>query len=910
MLERVRKECMTAHNRLPSSESRPRRGRRTTMRVGVWLLALAIVPLTGAVWFAANEVELVKESNRQADAVAAATGELILLTELRAAVLDERNWTGASYGVRDLGFSSELVTSFVGIDLDQLRIDAREQVDGLITEIGWPDVAASIDDIRATELDSFDEINNTYNAVAATVEQRLERSLDRLVTIAGDINSGAELVAALRVLEAASVARQAVTLQLTSYFGAQFTDFGTASTELATLIEQQFAYQEAMSEVERIAGTETAASRALTAVEGSADVLAFRSELAALLAAPTTIDDIDGAEFDIIGIANQLESVAQTFESATGSVDQHLELVDAAGLDVLSASRSIDDASVAASREALVRVAMLAVASLLFAMGLARAIRRPLMQLATGAEGLRDGNGLAELAPSGPTEIREAMQALNEAAAHLELVERQANALALGALDDPALSESSPGALGASLQEAVQTLTSSLTEREELGVLLSHEASHDSLTQLHNRKATLDSLRQGLARSRRTGATLAIMFLDLDGFKQVNDQHGHAAGDLVLRSVGDRLVDALRDGDHVGRLGGDEFLVVAEPIAGAAEAVSLARRLIETVSEPIALGAANVRVGASVGIALADDQNTLTADELLRDADLAVYKAKGSGTSLIQLCDESLRSELDQRVEIESAVGVALQRDEFVMYYQPIVEASTGRIVSLEALVRWNRPDVGLLAPDQFIPIVERSDLIVKVDNWVVAKVVDQLARWADDDVLGRLPISINVSGRHLGSDSFVSDILSPLRAGGVSPERVVLEVTESALLHDLDQAAGKLQALRESGMQVAIDDFGTGFTSLAHLRTLPVDVLKIDRTFTADKSAHILAKLIVETGHLLGARVIAEGIETSEQAADLIAIGSDELQGYLYGRPVPPEEIVRTIGSGNLDLPVETTDR
>jgi diguanylate cyclase (GGDEF)-like protein len=876
------------------------------MRVGAWLLALAVVPLTGAVWFAANEVGLVRESSRQAEAVAEATDELVQLTELRATVLDERNWTGAAYGVRDLGISPQLVASFVGIDLDGQQAVSRERVDRLITELDWPEVAAALADVRISEHVSLDQINQEYNAVAAVVQQRSERSLDDLVTIAGDISQGADLVAALRVLDAASISRQAVTLQQTSYFGAQFTTLAVASVELETLVEQRFAYQRAMAEVARIAGPETETVRALGEVESSDDVIAFRTELAELLATPRTISESDvaaigGNEIDFAAIAGNLDSVAGTFQSATGSVEQHLALVDAAGVDVLAASSSIDDAAVAASRQALLRVGVLAIASLLFAMGLARAIRRPLRQLAAGAEGLRDGNGLAELQPSGPTEIREAMHALNEAAAHLELAERQANALASGQLDDPALSESSPGALGQSLQEAVQTLTSSLSEREELGILLSHEASHDSLTQLPNRRASLDSLHQGLARSKRTGATVAIMFLDLDGFKQVNDHHGHAAGDTVLRSVSGRLTDTLRDGDHVGRLGGDEFLVVAEPIAGAAEAVALAQRLIDSISQPIAVGAASVRIGASIGIALADNETTLTADELLRDADLAVYKAKGSGSSLIQLCDESLRTELDKRADVESALRTAIELDQLTLHYQPIVDAETLQVVSLEALVRWERPGVGLVPPDEFIPTAERSDLILAVDNWVVRNVIGQMGRWSDHDALAHLPVAINVSGRHLGTDDFVNDVLGPLDQTGVQADRVVLEVTESALMQDLDLAAEKLQQLRERGISIAIDDFGTGYTSLAHLRTLPVDILKIDRTFTADTSAYSLVKLIIDTGHLLGLRVIAEGIETAEQACDLAKMGSDELQGFLYGHPVPVAEI---------SLPLSTSAR
>jgi diguanylate cyclase (GGDEF)-like protein len=877
-----------------------RRARRFTMntgksagwsvRVGVWLLALALVPLAGAAWFAANEVQHVDESSRQADAVGDATRELVQLTELRARVLDERSWTATVAGVVDIGFTPELVAALADVNLEQLKLDARAGVDELVVEVGWPELANAIESVRSMTPSSPDEISDEYEQIAAMVEDRSDRALDSLLTIAGDISNGAELVAALRVLESASIARQAVTLQLTSYFGAQFTGLDRASVELRALAVQRAEYQDAMSDVARIASPRTEALKALNSVEASEDVVAFRASLSNLLAAPPSVTDV--GKIDVPGILAQLDTVAATWRSATASIHQHLVLVDAAGSDVLATSGSLDAAAATATGRALIRISVLAVASLLFAMGLARAIGSPLGQLAAGAEDLRDGDGLTALTPSGPTEVREAMHALNEAAAHIELVERQANALALGELEDPALSETSPGALGESLQDAVQILASSMSERKELSVRLAHEASHDSLTQLPNRKASLGSLQQGLARTKRTGATMAIMFLDLNGFKRVNDQEGHACGDAVLRCVSDRLVDAVRNGDHVGRLGGDEFLIIAEPITGAIEVVAFAQRLIDSISLPITVGSVSVHVGASIGIALADEETTLTSEELLRDADLAVYKAKRAGGSVIQLCDDALRAELDNRAEIETALRQAIELDELTLHYQPIVDPSTARLLSLEALVRWERPGFGLVPPDSFIPIAERSDLILAVDNWVVRNVVNRLDEWTDDDVLGEVPIAINVSGRHLDDDDFVTDILGPLARKGVSPERVVLEITESALLHDLDLAAVKLQLLRDVGIRIAIDDFGTGYTSLGHLRTLPVDILKIDRTFTADETASSLVKLIIDTGHLLGARVIAEGVETPEQASHLAEMGSDELQGYLYGHPLPPADL------------------
>ena len=542
------------------------------------------------------------------------------------------------------------------------------------------------------------------------------------------------------------------------------------------------------------------------------------------------------------------------------------------------------------------RIGLLVLASILFAIGLASSIGRPLRRLEEGTRRLRDGEGWTPLKPTGPTEVREAMYAINEAAAHLELAERQAQVLAEGRLDDEVLNERAPGTLGLSLQEAVQTLARSLSDREEFRRRLAHEATHDGLTQLANRKASLAQLEQSLARTSRAHALLAVMFIDLDGFKEVNDTYGHQVGDAVLWTLGKRLYSTVRAGDHVGRLGGDEFLVTAEPVASRAEARMLAKRVADAVKEPMAIGSLSVSVTVSIGVAIADGVNGLTATELLHDADLAVYRAKELGRSRIELCDEALHRELVRRSTIEDALRHAIPAGELTMFFQPILNAETRELASLEALVRWDRPGHGITSPDVFIPIAERTDLISDVDNWVVGQVLQQLAEWTHVPGLCEVPISINVSGRHLAADGFVNDILDPVVRAGIDPSRLIVEITESALVDDLQSAAEKLQHLRSYSIKIAIDDFGTGYTSLGHLRSLPIDILKIDRTFISDDSASSLVKLIIDTGHLIGASITSEGIETADQAAHLSALGSDALQGFLFARPMPADAVERQL--------------
>lgn len=550
------------------------------------------------------------------------------------------------------------------------------------------------------------------------------------------------------------------------------------------------------------------------------------------------------------------------------------------------------------------RAALLAAASACMALALARVIGKPLNRLAAGAQSLRDGNVTEPLKPSGPTEIREAMMAINEAAAHIKLVERQAKVLADGRLDDEVLNERAQGALGQSLQEAVQTLTVSLSDREEFRRRLAHEATHDGLTQLANRKASLTQLEKSVARTARSGGSLAVMFIDLDDFKEINDNYGHPVGDAVLWTLGKRLGKALRAGDHVGRLGGDEFLVIAEPVSGPDEACQLAKRIESQINEPMEIGEVTISMTASIGVAVTDDMNDLTATELLYDADLAVYRAKELGRSRIELCDDSLHHELNRRTLIEEALRRAIVSDELMMYFQPILDAASAELCGLEALIRWDRPGFGLTSPDFFIPVAERSDLISEIDNFVIRQVVAQIDAWTSDPILRHIPVSINISGRHLASENFVSDILTPVRNAQIDPALLVLEITESALLDDLDDAAQKLQQLRDHSIRIAIDDFGTGYTSLGHLRSLPVDVLKIDRSFISDASASSLVKLIVDTGHLIGASITCEGIETVEQAEHFTALGSDSLQGYLFARPMPASAVQRELDAAHGHMP------
>lgn len=862
---------------------------RRGYRIGVVLALLSVVPLVGAASFAVLEVVEARAELDRVQEVDESVQDLVALSELRTRLLDEQNWTAAESGIEQLGLTPGIVVALTGINVPEQAAVAATSVDDVVDDLALDDVAMTLRDIRADTDSSLAETGLRYQELERSVALMSQERLDRVLWVAGEVSDSGPLIQSLQILEAATVARQSISAEFNHFFGAQFSDFADRTDELTALIGRSMLRDEAMAKMTRLVSVESATRDTLDLIDASESAQAF--DMAALSLVEENLLG-SAREAALTSVLSDLDEVARTFEDSSVATGLYLDLVNAAGDDVYAASAAASERAQRRDQRALIALATLAIASIAAALAATRAIARPIHLLALAARRIRDGDARTSLVvESGPSEVREAARAINEAGSHLALAERQALALAEGDLDHDSLRETSSGALGASLQSAVQTLAASLHEREEFRRRMTHEATHDGLTGLPNRNASLHHLQSAVARVTRSHGDLAVLFVDLDGFKEVNDTLGHHAGDAVLRCSAQRLVAASRDGDHVGRLGGDEFVVIAEPVADGDEALAIARSIHAALSMPITVDSTALTVGASIGVALSS-QSSGTAGDLLRDADLAVYKAKDLGRSRIELCDDDLRAAMAKRADLEQALRRALMDDEFVLYYQPIVEPKTGGTVGYEALIRWNRPDHGLVAPDDFIPFAERSDLIVHIDRWVLRNVAHQIVAWDGHGVMGDIPVSINISGRHLASKKFVSNIIGPLDEYGIDPSRIIIEITESALLDDLTSAAVKLQHLRNRGIRTAIDDFGTGYTSLAHLKSLPVDILKIDRSFTADDSAASLVQLIIDTGHLLGATVTAEGIETPDQARLLGAMGSDDLQGYLYGRPVPAGEL------------------
>ncbi|MGY2083671.1 putative bifunctional diguanylate cyclase/phosphodiesterase [Blastococcus sp. SYSU DS0539] len=529
---------------------------------------------------------------------------------------------------------------------------------------------------------------------------------------------------------------------------------------------------------------------------------------------------------------------------------------------------------------------------------LGRSVARALRLLAGQATKISEGC-LVEVEVAGPREVRTVSSALGSAVAGLRRIQAQAQAVARGDLDDALLDQPLPGPLGEVVHASVQQIVHSVRQREELQFALAHEATHDPLTALPNRAQALTLVTSALHRGRRSGEMTGLLFIDLDGFKTVNDGHGHAAGDEVLRQVSRRLRAAVRPGDVVCRLGGDEFVVLVEPVREERDLLELADRLIASISEPIATGTVEVRVGASVGVAVSRDGGT-DADVLFAEADTAAYRAKAHGRGRAEIFDEALRQQLHERAELEAAISHALATGEMLLHYQPVVDVVSGRVAGLEALVRWQRPGAGLVPPDRFVPVAENSRLISDIDRWVLQEATRQLAAWraawraASPAAPGESEptVAVNISGRHLANPRVVTDVADALLASGLPPHLLVLEVTETVLVDD-PVAYDHLTELRDMGVGIAIDDFGTGYTSIGQLRDMPVDTLKIDRSFVAstEPSHRELVALMIRAAHTFGLTVVAEGVEEPAQLARLRAQACDRAQGYLLHRPMPAAE-------------------
>jgi diguanylate cyclase len=437
-------------------------------------------------------------------------------------------------------------------------------------------------------------------------------------------------------------------------------------------------------------------------------------------------------------------------------------------------------------------------------------------------------------------------------------------------------------------------------ERKRAEVALAHQALHDPLTGLPNRALFLDRLENALARAQRGSVGIGVLFLDLDRFKVVNDSLGHEAGDRLLLDVADRLRGVVRPGDTVARFGGDEFTILCE-IRGERDAVMIAERVAAAVEAPFTLDDNEAFLTTSLGIALTMGREDAGAEALIRDADAAMYRAKERGKSRYELFDSDMRSRAVDRLEVENALHRALDRGEFRVFYQPAVDLSTGEVIGVEALVRWQHPERGLVGPDQFIALTEETGLIVPLGSWVLREACRQWKRWEESGTPAPR-MSVNLSARQLGQPDLVDVVAEALQETGMEPGRLSLEITESTVLADTEPALAALEALKRIGVRISLDDFGTGYSSLALLKRIPVDELKVDRSFVAglglDPQDSPIVSTVIGLAEALGLAAVAEGVETSAQAEELRRIGCLYAQGFYFARPQPADRMTMLLGS------------
>ncbi|MGN6256619.1 MAG: putative bifunctional diguanylate cyclase/phosphodiesterase [Solirubrobacterales bacterium] len=442
-----------------------------------------------------------------------------------------------------------------------------------------------------------------------------------------------------------------------------------------------------------------------------------------------------------------------------------------------------------------------------------------------------------------------------------------------------------------SFEDERQRAHEELTSREKELVFL---ATHDALTGLPNRTLILDRIEQTLRRARSQQEPVAALFVDLDNFKAINDSLGHGVGDELLCAVAERLEGVIRDTDALGRMGGDEFVVVADGLSLAAGPELIAERLLEAFNQPFALGneeeSTLVHAKASIGIAVGVRDS---AEELLRDADIAMYRSKWSGKGRYLLFESGMEDEVQTRLETEMDLQVALENEEFFLVYQPTFDLQTMKPTGVEALIRWRRPGRGIVQPEEFIPLLEETKMIVDVGAWVLKEACAQAAGWQEE---GRaLELSVNVSALQLDTDELIDHVTEALGESGLAPESLTIEITETTLMSNAEETARRLEELKRLGIRIAVDDFGTGYSSLGHLRQFPVDVLKIDRSFVSQLSeggeGEILLHTLLQLGKALEIETTAEGIERPQDLSLIRDKDCDNGQGFLFTRPLSAQD-------------------
>jgi diguanylate cyclase (GGDEF)-like protein len=850
------------------------------LHLRAFIAFLVLVPLASFLIFAAVAARPRYVDWRRAQEIERRVNRITLLLALENAIAEEELPTQVVVSARELNIQPKVVALLMGFDpievlktkqrlTDEMLIAAKD--DPIASEVKR--LTLAIRKLALSEVSGV-QLSNAYSEIHESMRSVLTAELKTkaVMSLNGNSRLHDELKLLLTSLELSStIGRQHQ--RILDAINSKSKNDPEIARALALHLDQE---RELISQMDSLVkGRKRDLEQFVTTSNNSTVVAEIRGY-------------VGGAEADV---ASSPARIATAVESG---------LQRNTAVDVLQAKFSSDSIATAARMNAdalralqvtLAMSLVLILLTTLLAVRIARFLSKPLLNLATSARLVADGDlDVPPVDIRGPYEIAIVAKVVNDLVANLRRVQGQAAALAKGEIDDSILLDPIPGALGLTMKASVDRLSRSIREREQLQEQLSQQATHDVLTGLPNRAAAVMALEQAAARSRRTGQVLAVLFIDLDDFKRANDDHNHAVGDEVLRISGQRILSVVRVGDIVARLGGDEFLVIADAVGSAAATRELADRIVESLAIPMIVDEVSVRVGASVGFALLDDA-VENAGDLLRRADLAMYRAKELGRGRVVEFDERLSREFEEKHQLQNAMAVALEENQLSLQFQPILSSATGAMLSVEALLRWDRPGFGSQSPARFIPILESSPLILEIGRWVLIQATKELAalRLADA-AFAHVSVAVNLSGRHLLAPSLINDIETALLQSGLPPELLTVEITETALVTDLMTVIESMKAIRGLGVKIAIDDFGTGYTSIGQLSRLPVNILKIDRAFVdqiAIPASQRIVELIIEVGHTLALDVVAEGVEDESQREALARLGCDRLQGYLLGHPL-----------------------
>jgi diguanylate cyclase (GGDEF)-like protein len=885
--------------------ARPSGRRRSSSRVGRFgprslaagLLTVLIVPMVGLQVFAYREVQTHREAATSAEKVRAQVSLLQQSGRLLAPLYVEFTATDGVTQAEVSGIPRAKLTSAIGIDfiglIETSRVELDRDLDALAkssSSVMLPSgltIGTEVAEIRS-ELTAMRATFDAGSQDSTEVDRVFQRLVDLLEQITA--RSAAVFEESATTRELADIGAETEQFLSTLAYATEdlryVTQAGITNGESSLIVKAMVTAGGFQASLERL--------RALLSPDRQADFDAmvasepFRRVAEAMPRWVANINRIGAENVDMLTAPDVVESMIDVL---VASFDR-LEELQSYGVTFLSqevqhANRIQDDADRSRHNALVVMIVSIGVSLVLLGLVL-NSILRPLRRLVRQSRQVGDGDlALAPVKPTGPTDIRVLMRTFNDMVITLRAYDAQVRRLALG---ETQIDRSLPGPLGDTLRQSVSHLAAVTSKLHASEAAANIQARTDSLTGLANRAAALERLALLSEQARSDNTRCAIVFLDLDDFKNVNDRQGHGEGDRILGEIGARLRQACPD-QLVARIGGDEFIVLVESIDADDDIIAFARKLIGIVSAPCAGSSGQLfTISASAGVSIVD--GTRSPLECIAQADSAVYLAKETGRGRVELYDERLARDIEDRADMALTMRQGLAADQFSIKLQPIIDIATKEPVGAEALLRWNRPGIGEVGPNEFIPIAERTGVILDLDAWVIEQAVGILHDWQSDPLTAGLRISVNISGLFI-----VDGSLSPLLArlcddAGVDPGMIDLEITETHLVADVARASAVVDDLRRQGIKVAIDDFGTGYSSMSYLHQLTVDILKIDGMFVAGMCENPLDLTIVELllrlGDSLGLKVVAEGVDGEDKLAALLRLGCQMAQGFYIARPMP----------------------